>query len=134
VTLTEKREKRMSTTEASRIRATISELEAIADTLERQARPDPAGCADPRDPARPPAPRPTGSYGPQRPAPRGDITLVKFGRDVGTPLADIDDASLRWYAGALQKSVDDPTKAKWREKNEADLAAARAEQDRRFVR
>jgi hypothetical protein len=54
--------------------------------------------------------------------------VMKFGRSQGQPLADVDDESLSWYANALHRSVDDPSKAKWRASNERDLAAARAEQ------
>jgi hypothetical protein len=54
--------------------------------------------------------------------------VMKFGRSQGQRLCDVDDEDLGWYANALQKSVDDPSKARWRASNERDLAAARAEQ------
>ncbi len=56
---------------------------------------------------------------------------MRFGRSQGQRLSDVDDEDLTWYANALQKSVDDPGKAKWRASNERDLAAARAEQSAR---
>jgi hypothetical protein len=49
------------------------------------------------------------------------------------PLSDLDDDSLKWYAGALERSVNDPSKAKWAAKNRADLLDAQAELRGRFL-
>jgi hypothetical protein len=71
------------------------------------------------------------SPGPARPAPRGEVPTIKVGRNAGLPIAEADDASLRWYADLLLRSINDESKQKWRQSNEADLAAVRAEQLRR---
>jgi hypothetical protein len=57
----------------------------------------------------------------------GDGPRAAFGRSKGELLVDLSDDDLRWLAGALQRSVSDPSKAAYRRKNEADLAAIRAE-------
>jgi hypothetical protein len=71
---------------------------------------------------------------PARPAPRGEVPTIKVGRNAGLPIAEADDASLRWYADLLLRSINDESKQKWRQSNEADLAAVRAEQQRRAGR
>jgi hypothetical protein len=62
-----------------------------------------------------------------RPGERHDLPVAPFGKSKGIPLAEIDDAQLRWLAGALQTSVDDPSKATYRAKNSRDLESVRAE-------
>ncbi|MCX6951316.1 MAG: hypothetical protein NTV51_03905 [Verrucomicrobia bacterium] len=67
--------------------------------------------------ARPAAPRPA--------APSG--LTIPFGRSKGKPLSEADDKDLRWVAGAVRKSLDDPAKERWRAKNAELLAAIDAE-------
>ena len=55
----------------------------------------------------------------ERSAVAGDGPLVRFGRDKGKPIADVDDLS--WYRAALQTSVEDPSKARFLEQNRAHL-------------
>lgn len=50
-----------------------------------------------------------------------------FGRRKGQPIAGCDLENLEWYRAAVQKSVDDPARAQWREKNQAVLDAIEAE-------
>ena len=59
----------------------------------------------------------------------GGSPVVKFGRDKGRSLADVDD--LTWYRAAIARSVADPDKAQYRDRNIADLAAIDAEIARR---
>jgi len=104
-------------------------LAAAADAIER-------GDEAPAPRAPPPrAPAPSPAW-PSRPAPAasGHAPVCKFGRCKDQPLDTLDDKSLSWYATALETSVNDPSKAQYRSKNEADLRDVRAEQDRRFVR
>lgn len=64
-------------------------------------------------------------------APRGGDSgpVVRFGRDKGTPLVEVED--LTWYRNALLSSIADPSKDRYRSKNERDLADVDAELDRR---
>jgi hypothetical protein len=57
--------------------------------------------------------------------------LPNYGKAKGQPIADASDHDLEWYANNCEKSVNDPSKAKWRDREEAMLAALRAEQRRR---
>lgn len=50
-----------------------------------------------------------------------------FGRKKGQPIAGCDLENLEWYRAAVQRSVDDPSRAQWREKNQAVLDAIEAE-------
>lgn len=61
----------------------------------------------------------------ERSAVAGDGPLVRFGRDKGKPIADVDDLS--WYRAALQTSVEDPSKARFLEQNRAHLEEVDAE-------
>ncbi len=49
---------------------------------------------------------------------------IKFGNNQGRPISDptLSVADLTWYAGALERSASDPSKAQYREANLADLA------------
>lgn len=90
----------------------------------------------PGPPPAPPTPPPARqSPPPQRgSAPRQDSSsepVCRFGNQKGVPLSQLSDGDLEWYVAALQKSVDDPSKAKYRSYNERDLRAAHDEQDRR---
>lgn len=49
--------------------------------------------------------------------------VVKFGRNKGQRFADVPPSELQWYRDAIQRSVDDPEKARWRDANLDDLAA-----------
>lgn len=53
--------------------------------------------------------------------------VFKFGRAKDRPLRGANVADLEWYAGALRRSIDDPTKSRWRESNEAELAQVETE-------
>lgn len=53
--------------------------------------------------------------------------VVGFGRSKGKTLAECDTDDLRWLAGAYQRSIDDPTKARWLDANCAGLDAVNAE-------
>lgn len=52
---------------------------------------------------------------------------LPFGRSKGVKLAEADTRDLRWTAGVLRESIDDEAKAKWRDDNEALLAAIERE-------
>lgn len=60
-----------------------------------------------------------------RSAVAGDGPLVRFGRDKGKPLADVDDLS--WYRAALQRDVESPDKARFLTQNRAHLEEVDAE-------
>lgn len=53
--------------------------------------------------------------------------LPPFGRKRGQPIAGCDLENLEWYRGVVQKSVDDPDKARFRERNQEVLSAIEAE-------
>ena len=77
------------------------------------------------------------SAGPRSPScapPPDDGAVVPFGRDKGVPLSAADAKTLSWLVTALQTSLDDPEKAKFRMKNLKDLTAVRAELARRGAR
>ncbi len=57
----------------------------------------------------------------------GAAHVVKFGRSKGKTLAECDTADLNWLAGAMRRSIDDPSKARFEEQNRNDLAAIEAE-------
>lgn len=50
-----------------------------------------------------------------------------FGRKRGQPIAGCDLENLEWYRGVVQKSVNDPDKSRFREKNQEVLDAIEAE-------
>lgn len=50
-----------------------------------------------------------------------------FGNHKGTPLADLDEASLGWYVKCLERDLADPSKSRWHDKTRAQLANLRAE-------
>jgi hypothetical protein len=89
-------------------------LGELADVIDQRR-----GAPPPLSPApQPPSPAP---------APAASGAVARFGRHKDAPLRDLPTPDLRWYADQLVKSVADPEKARWRQSNEADLAAARAE-------
>jgi hypothetical protein len=57
--------------------------------------------------------------------------VVKFGRSKGKTLAECDTADLNWLAGAIRRSIDDPSKARFIEQNRSDLAAIEHELETR---
>lgn len=75
------------------------------------------------------------------PSPRRDVPPAKptpqqaddprprfrFGKAAGKLFEQGSEADLRWYIGALDQNIADPTKARWREANERDAEAAREE-------
>lgn len=67
--------------------------------------------------------RPTSSGG----APASGMTFPPFGRSKGLPIHGADMESLEWYGRAIQQSVDDPSKARWRDRNQQVLDAINAE-------
>lgn len=50
-----------------------------------------------------------------------------FGRKKGQPIAGCDLENLEWYRGIIQQSVNDPSKARFRDKNQEVLSAIEAE-------
>lgn len=50
-----------------------------------------------------------------------------FGRKRGQPIAGCDLENLEWYHGIIQQSVNDPSKSRFREKNQEVLSAIEAE-------
>jgi hypothetical protein len=68
---------------------------------------------------------------PQRAATTGDGPVIPFGRSKGLPITKADAKDLQWVLGALQKSIDDPEKARWRDSNEALAEAIRSELEAR---
>lgn len=74
--------------------------------------------------AAPPAaaqPAPTGSGKP------ASGLVMKFGRARGKTIEEASERDLEWYADAIEKSVDDPDKARFRDANLREVAAIRAE-------
>lgn len=57
--------------------------------------------------------------------------VIPFGRSKGQPIEEVDAKDLTWVAGALRTSIDDETKSRWREANQALLAAIEAELETR---
>lgn len=57
--------------------------------------------------------------------------VVPFGNSKGKPIEEESDKSLEWLRNAIATSVDDPSKERWREKNQKLLDAIVAEQDAR---
>lgn len=67
-------------------------------------------------------PRAAGQNGP---------AVVSFGKKKGTPLTELEDSQLTWYIDAAKKSIADPEKAKWIDRNKVDLDNLLAEVARR---
>lgn len=71
-----------------------------------------------------PAPKPSS-------APSGNGMLFpNFGRAKGKPVFGADRKDLEFYANSAQRSLDDPSKSRWHDKERALLAAIREEIDR----
>lgn len=72
----------------------------------------------------PPAPPPGASH---KAAHDRGLTFG-FGSGKGQPIGSLDDKSLVWYAGCLQRDLADAAKAKWHAKTAQQLATIQAEQ------
>jgi len=64
---------------------------------------------------------------------QGSEVIAPFGKQKGKPLSELNDENLQWLAEAVKKSVEDPTKEKWKAKNQALVEACREEYKRRRV-
>lgn len=116
-----------------RLRVLAAEANAIADTLEQQAssRPAAPAAAPPASPYRQSVPTST----PTRPGPRSSGPCApNFGKNAGAPLEVLDDRDLTWYRGAIERSLQDETKARYTAANQKMLAEIIDEQNRRFTR
>lgn len=60
-------------------------------------------------------------------APASGMTFPPFGRLKGQPIQGADMDNLEWYGRAIQQSVDDPSKARWKDRNQQVLDAINAE-------
>jgi hypothetical protein len=60
--------------------------------------------------------------------PKTSSWKLKFGKQKDVPIADLADDDLAWYAKTLGQNVDDPEKSAYRDKNQRDLDAVKAEQ------
>lgn len=58
-------------------------------------------------------------------------TVMAFGNAKGKKVSELDDKDLAWYVGANERSLADPSKAKFAKATERTLAALKAEQERR---
>jgi hypothetical protein len=73
---------------------------------------------------------------PRQPAPAASRNAQSFDRSLsfgfgsgkGTPISDLDDKSLAWYASCLQRDLADASKSKWHDKMRQQLATLQAEQ------
>lgn len=93
----------------------------------------PAPSVSGKAPGRPvPSPGPTRQPAAAKPATTvQDGVTVPFGKNKGQRLAEVSEDNLEWLKGAVSKSVDDPSKANFRDKNLQLLAAVEAELDLR---
>ena len=58
-----------------------------------------------------------------QPLPSSSARLPNFGRQKGMLMSDVEVADLKFYRGAVMRSIDDPEKARFLETNRATLAA-----------
>lgn len=65
-----------------------------------------------------------------RPASGGGLTLPNYGRRKGEAIEGSPLADLEFYANGCRRSLADPEKARWHEKEQALLTAIEAEIDR----
>lgn len=117
---------------------------APANRMTVGVRPPPVGASIDIDEDDVPAPRPSPPRAAPPPPPRHAAPaappsgnggggsrrtgfVVPFGRSKGKDFAEVDDGDLEYLASAFERSVNDPEKARFRENNEAMLAAALAE-------
>ena len=73
--------------------------------------------------AAPPSPRPPANGSPRR----SSGLVARFGSMKGQPPEAMSDKDLQWYAGASQRSLSDPDKARFHDTERAWLAALQAE-------
>ena len=59
------------------------------------------------------------------------LVTMPFGRHAGKPLEDIEESDLRWALAAVEKSIADPAKKHFRQKNEELADAIEAELEER---
>lgn len=52
---------------------------------------------------------------------------VRFGRSKGMPIEELEQADLLWYIARAEESVEDPSRARFREQNMKDLETLQAE-------
>ncbi len=117
----------MNDTTVQRLRTIAAEINATADALEQSGHAAPAA-----NPYRSPA-SPTST--PTRPGPRSSVPCApNFGKNAGAPLETLDDRDLAWYRAAIERSLQDPTKAQYTARNQKMLAEIIDEQNRRFTR
>lgn len=57
--------------------------------------------------------------------------VIRFGNAKDVPIRQAEDRDLRWYATALERSINDPDKDRYKQQNQRDLDAVRAEIARR---
>ena len=96
-------------TESETIAAILDEVRAIRASLESRSRP-----------ATSPAPVPGGAVFPN------------YGRSKGQPIAGASRGDLDYYASGCRRSLDDPAKSRWHDKERALLAAIEAELERQW--
>lgn len=70
---------------------------------------------------------PSRSQSNARPSSGGSAVFPPYGRNKGQPIAGAQMEQLLWYAGNAVKSINDPAKSRWREKESALLEALNAE-------
>lgn len=100
---------------ADRLLQLAHELTAVAAEIRDMVS---AAAPAPSPPPPPPPPSTDASSSPRAPG---------FGRNAGALLSELPVADLHWYESALVRSIEDGSRARWRSKNEADLANVRAE-------
>lgn len=61
------------------------------------------------------------------PNPSGGLTLPNYGRKRGEPISGCPISDLEYYANGCRRTLDDPAKSRWHEKERALLAAIQAE-------
>lgn len=110
------------------LRVLAAQLNQIADAMERTA-PAPA---HPANPAPPPASAGSLYGGP--PIAGSGPCAPPFGKCAGQPLRQLEDRDLVFYRSAIERSLGDPTKARYAAANQRMLADIMAEQNARAPR
>ena len=67
------------------------------------------------------------------PEERAEVPVVPFGKNKGTPIDRLSDRSLAWYIEAAEQNINDPAKARWRDKETLWLTQLTREMARRNV-
>lgn len=102
----------------------------VAAPVARQAVPAAAPSAEWVRPE-PPAVEPVPQDGP--PEDRADVPVIPFGKNKGTPIDRLSDRSLQWYIEAAEQNINDPAKARYRDKEAVWLTQLTREMARRNV-